>query len=71
MRTTWCNSGRDACGETGGKEGYQEADTGRGPDDQVPSAASPVDLIDKTFAPAVECGGFEQIKKLVNRLAGK
>jgi hypothetical protein len=31
-------------------------------------AASPVDLIDKAFALAEECGGLEQLKKLVDRL---
>ena len=37
----------------------------------APAAASPIDLIDKTFALAEECGGIEQLKRLVNRLAGK
>jgi hypothetical protein len=37
----------------------------------APAGASPVDLIDKTFALAEECGGIEQLKRLVNRLAGK
>jgi hypothetical protein len=31
--------------------------------------ASPVDLIDRTFALAQECGGFEQLKRLVDRIA--
>jgi hypothetical protein len=38
----------------------------------VPTArasASPVDLIDKTFALAQECGGIGQLKRLVDRLA--
>jgi hypothetical protein len=34
------------------------------------AASSPVDLIDRTFSLANECGGFEQLKKLVDRLAG-
>jgi len=29
-----------------------------------------VDLIDKAFALAHECGGIEQLKRLVDRLAG-
>jgi hypothetical protein len=33
------------------------------------SSASPVDLIDKTFMLAQECGGIEQLQRLVNRLA--
>jgi hypothetical protein len=37
----------------------------------APAGASPIDLIDKTFALAEECGGIEQLKRLVNRLAGK
>jgi hypothetical protein len=37
----------------------------------APVVASPIDLIDKTFALAEECGGIEQLKRLVNRLAGK
>ena len=37
----------------------------------APAVASPIDLIDKTFALAEECGGIEQLKRLVNRLAGK
>jgi hypothetical protein len=32
--------------------------------------ASPVDVIDKTFALAEECGGFEKLKSLVDRLSG-
>ena len=36
----------------------------------VTSSSSPVDLIDKTFALAQECGGFEQLKRLVDRLSG-
>ena len=35
----------------------------------APVANSPVDLIDKTFALADECGGIEQLKRLVNKLA--
>ena len=34
-------------------------------------SGSPVDLIDKTFSLAQECGGFEQLKRLVDRLAGR
>ena len=34
------------------------------------ASGSPVDLIDKTLALAQECGGFEQLKRLVDRLAG-
>ena len=33
------------------------------------TSSSPVDLIDKAFSLAQECGGFEQLKKLVDRLA--
>src|SRR5262249_50703174 len=33
-------------------------------------AASPVDLIDRTLALAQDCGGVEQLKRLVDRLAG-
>ena len=33
------------------------------------ASGSPVDLIDKTFALAQECGGMEQLKRLVDRLA--
>ncbi len=33
------------------------------------SAASPVELIDKVFDLAKECGGFEQLKRLVDRIA--
>ena len=33
------------------------------------SSSSPVDLIDKTFALAQECGGLTALKKLVDRLA--
>jgi hypothetical protein len=29
-----------------------------------------VDLIDKAFALAQECGGIDQLKRLVDRLAG-
>jgi hypothetical protein len=36
----------------------------------VAASSSPVDLIDKTFALAQECGGIEQLKRLVDRLAG-
>jgi hypothetical protein len=36
----------------------------------VAASASPVDLIDKTFALAVECGGIAQLKRLVDRLSG-
>jgi hypothetical protein len=35
-----------------------------------PAGASPVDLIDKAFALAQECGGIDQLKRLVDRLAG-
>lgn len=35
----------------------------------VAPSASPLDLIDKAFALADECGGFEQLKRLVDRLA--
>jgi hypothetical protein len=35
----------------------------------VATSGSPVDLIDKTFALAQECGGMEQLKRLVERLA--
>jgi hypothetical protein len=34
------------------------------------ASGSPVDLIDKTFALAQECGGMENLKRLVDRLAG-
>jgi hypothetical protein len=34
------------------------------------SSAGPIDLIDKTFALAQECGGIEQLKRLVDRLTG-
>jgi hypothetical protein len=34
------------------------------------AAASPVDLIDRTLALAQECGGVEQLKRLVDRIAG-
>lgn len=33
------------------------------------TSGNPVDLIDKTFALAQECGGFEQLRRLVDRLA--
>jgi hypothetical protein len=36
----------------------------------APTAASPVDLIDRTLALAQECGGVEQLKRLVDRIAG-
>jgi hypothetical protein len=32
--------------------------------------ASPVDLIDRTLALAQECGGVNQLKRLVDRIAG-
>jgi hypothetical protein len=32
--------------------------------------ASPVDLIDRTLALAQECGGVDQLKRLVDRIAG-
>jgi hypothetical protein len=35
-----------------------------------PPASSPVDLIDKAFTLAQECGGIAQLKRLVDRLAG-
>jgi hypothetical protein len=34
-----------------------------------PVSASPVDLIDRALALAQECGGIEQLKRLVDRLA--
>jgi hypothetical protein len=34
------------------------------------ASGSPVDLIDKTFALAQECGGMAELKRLVDRLAG-
>jgi hypothetical protein len=34
------------------------------------AAANPVELIDSTFALAQQCGGIQQLKKLVDRLAG-
>jgi hypothetical protein len=36
----------------------------------APVAVSPVDLIDRTLALAQECGGIEQLRRLVERLAG-
>jgi hypothetical protein len=36
----------------------------------APTAANPVDLIDRTLALAQDCGGVEQLKRLVERLAG-
>jgi hypothetical protein len=36
---------------------------------RVPSAASPVDLIDKALDLAQQCGGVAALKKLVDRLA--
>jgi hypothetical protein len=36
----------------------------------IARASSPVDLIDRTFAIAQECGGIDQLKRLVDRLAG-
>ena len=36
----------------------------------VSASTSPVDLIDKTFALAQECGGMAELKRLVDRLAG-
>jgi hypothetical protein len=36
----------------------------------VARASSPIDLIDRTFALAQECGGIDQLKRLVDRLAG-
>jgi hypothetical protein len=36
----------------------------------APAAANPVELIDWTFALAQQCGGIQQLKKLVDRLAG-
>ncbi len=37
---------------------------------EASASASPVDLIDKAFALAQECGGIEHLKRLVDRLAG-
>ena len=34
------------------------------------ASGSPVDLIDRTFALAQECGGMAELKRLVDRLAG-
>jgi hypothetical protein len=34
------------------------------------AAANPVDLIDRTLALAQDCGGVEQLRRLVERLAG-
>jgi hypothetical protein len=36
----------------------------------APRANNPVDLIDRTFALARDCGGIDQFKRLVDRLAG-
>ena len=33
------------------------------------AAASPIDLIDQTFHLAQQCGGIEQLRKLVERMA--
>ena len=52
----WAGGGRTACASCTGQAA-------------APSA-SPVDLIDKAFTLAQECGGFEQVKRLVDRLAG-
>jgi hypothetical protein len=51
----------------------QPAGNGRrkpGPRPGRKPAASPVDLIDKAFALARECGGIDQLKRLVDRIAG-
>ena len=34
------------------------------------ASASPVDLIDRTLALAQQCGGVDQLKRLVDRIAG-
>lgn len=36
---------------------------------KTPKAAGPVDLIDRVFGLAEECGGMGQLKRLVERLA--
>ena len=35
------------------------------------SAPNPVDLIDEVFGLAEECGGMAQLRRLVERLAGR
>ena len=36
----------------------------------APAISNPVDLIDKAFSLAQECGGVDQLKRLVDRIAG-
>jgi hypothetical protein len=52
----------------GRKPGKKPAAAARQPGS--PATASPVDLIDRTLALAQECGGVDQLKRLVDRIAG-
>ncbi len=52
----------------GRKPGRKPADAPRAAAASAP--ASPVDLIDRTFALAQQCGGMAELKRLVDRLAG-
>lgn len=54
----------------GRKPGKKATPSAVAPAAPSPAATSPVELIDKTFALAQECGGMEQLKRLVDRLAG-
>ena len=54
----------------GRKQGRKPAAPAAAPRPAAMASGSPVDLIDKTFALAQECGGMEQLKRLVDRLAG-
>jgi hypothetical protein len=57
-------NGRRKPGRTPGKKPAAKSISAHG------LVASPVDLIDRTLALAQECGGVDQLKRLVDRIAG-